>query len=121
VSARNAGGARIVRVSLPFYQWSITAARSIPRYPAEIGHIGHRLLKRRLELRLQQKEAAKSLGVHPGCLENWEYGRRRPADRFYPAIIRFLGFNPLPEAVSLGGSIRRERISRDGLEPVWLR
>jgi hypothetical protein len=74
VSARNAGGARIVRVSLPFYQWSITAARSIPRYPAEIGHIGHRLLKRRLELRLQQKEAAKSLGVHPGCLENWNTG-----------------------------------------------
>jgi hypothetical protein len=61
------------------------------------------------------------LGVHPGCLENWDYGRKKPADRFYPAIIRFLGFNPLPEAVSLGGSIRRERISRDGLEPVWLR
>jgi transcriptional regulator with XRE-family HTH domain len=97
---------------LPYYRWQLTAAKPIPGYPAEIRHIGHELLKRRLDLGLQQRDAARSLGVHPGCLENWEYGRKKPADRFYPAIIRFLGFNPLTEAVSLGGSIRRERISR---------
>ncbi len=97
---------------LPYYRWQLAAAKPIPGYPAEIRHIGHQLLKRRLDLGLQQKEAARSLGVHPGCLENWEYGRKKPAERFYPAIIRFLGFNPLPEAASQGDSIRRERISR---------
>ena len=95
----------------------MSAARPIPGYPAESRHIGHQLLKRRLDLGLQQKEAATSLGTHPDCLENWEYGRKKPADRSYPAIIRFLGFNPLPEAVSLGESIRRERMSRGWSRP----
>jgi len=75
-------------------------------------HIGHQLLRRRLDLGFQRKEAAQALGVHPGCLENWEFGRKKPADRFYPAIITFLAYNPLPKAMSRGEAIRRERISR---------
>ena len=97
---------------MPFYQWSLTAARPIPGYPEKIEHIGHQILRRRLDLGLLQKAAAKLLGVHPGGLENWEYGRTAPADRFYPAIISFLGVNPLPAARTRGGVIRRERITR---------
>jgi transcriptional regulator with XRE-family HTH domain len=100
------------RVSLPFYGWRLTAARSIPGYPHEIRHIGHHLLKRRLDRQLEQRQAAKLLGVHGGRLENWEYGRTEPGDRFYPAIIKFLGFNPLPKPTSRGEAIRRERMSR---------
>jgi len=82
---------RINRVSLPFYRWSLTARIPIRGYPSTLDHIGQHLLKRRLDLGFQQKEAARRLGVHPGGLENWEYGRTSPADRFMPAVIRFWG------------------------------
>jgi hypothetical protein len=36
---------------------------------------------------------------------------------YYPGIIAFLGYNPLPEATSLAEAVRRERMSR-GL-PRW--
>jgi hypothetical protein len=75
---------RIGRVSLPFYRWSLTVRRSVPGYPVELKHIGGHILKRRLDLGLQQKEAARLIDVHPRCLENWEYGRTKPADRFIP-------------------------------------
>jgi hypothetical protein len=35
------------------------------------------------------------------------------AIRFYPAILAFLGYNPLPEGRTTGERVRRERISRD--------
>ena len=31
---------------------------------------------------------------------------------FYPAIIRFLGYNPLPKSTTRGQAIRRERYAR---------
>ena len=31
---------------------------------------------------------------------------------FYPAIIRFLGYNPLPESTTRGQAIKRERYTR---------
>jgi transcriptional regulator with XRE-family HTH domain len=97
---------------LPFYRWSLTGRRPIPGYPASLHHIGHHILKRRLDLGLPQKEAARRLGVHPGGLENWECGWTRPADRFMPAVIRFLGYNPSPEPRTIGGLVAYERIAR---------
>jgi hypothetical protein len=103
---------QILRGSLPFYRWSLAAPRPIPRYPATLDHIGHHILKRRLDLGLQQKETARQLGVHPGGLENWEYGRTTPADRFMPAVIRFLGYSPLPAATTTGERVTFARIAR---------
>ena len=62
-------------VSLPFYRWSLTAAKPIPGYPTELRHIGHHLLKRRLNLGLRQNEAARILGTGAWNLRNWETGR----------------------------------------------
>jgi hypothetical protein len=59
-------------------------------------HIGHHILKRRLAIRLQQKEAAKLLETNAWTLRNWETGRRKAEVRFYPAIISFLVYDPLP-------------------------
>jgi transcriptional regulator with XRE-family HTH domain len=97
---------------LPFYRWSLAVPRRIPGYPAALEHIGHHILRRRLDLGLEQKEAARQLGVHPGGLENWEYGRTTPADRFMARVIRFLGYNPAPEPTTLGASVAYERIAR---------
>jgi hypothetical protein len=35
-----------------------------------------------------------------------------PEERFIPALIRFPGHNPLPEARSPGEQVRRERLTR---------
>jgi hypothetical protein len=83
-------------VSLPFYRWHLSTARPIPGYPEEIRHIGHQLLKRRLDLGMQQRRAARILGTGAWNLRNWESGRHKIEIRFYPAIIEFLGFARSP-------------------------
>src|SRR5438309_828447 len=68
--------------------------------------------KRRLDLGLTKKGAARRLRADPCSLKNWEEARTRIEVRFYPRIIGFLGYNPLADAGSLGEAVRRERISR---------
>ena len=59
-----------------------------------------------------RKLAASQIGVDPDSLKLWEGGKTAPAVGFYPRLIAFLGYNPLPEGQSRGQRIRRERISR---------
>ena len=68
--------------------------------------------KRRLDLGLTQKDAAAQLGVDPDTVRNWEQARTEVELRFYPALIQFLGYNPLPEARTRGQAIRRARLSQ---------
>ena len=75
-------------------------------------HIGHHILKRRRDLGLQQKQAARQIGVHAGSLENWEYGRTKPVEQLMPAVIRFLGYNPLPSPATPGERVAYERVTR---------
>ena len=58
--------------------------------------LGEHLKKKRLELRLTQKEAGKHLGVTSYTVTNWEHGLRRPAIQHFPAICQFLGYDPEP-------------------------
>ena len=44
-----------------------------------------------------QRELARQLGTTASTVNNWERGRTHPEVRFLPAIIRFIGANPLPE------------------------
>ena len=74
--------------------------------------MGDHLLKRRLDLGQSRKFAANLLGVDPESLKNWEDKNTDPAVRFYPRLITYLGYNPLPEGERSGARIRRERISR---------
>ncbi len=53
--------------------------------------------KRRLELRLTQKQAAERLGVNAWTILNWEKDHTEPPIESMPAIIRFLGYDPFPE------------------------
>jgi len=48
---------------LPFYRWCLTAVKPILGYPRELRHLGDHLVKRRLDLGLRQKEAARRLGA----------------------------------------------------------
>jgi transcriptional regulator with XRE-family HTH domain len=61
--------------------------------------LGEQIRQRRLKLKLTLKEAAKLLGTNECSIMNWEKGRTVPKVYRLPAIIRFLGYNPLPEPV----------------------
>ena len=62
-----------------------------PGYPTGLQTVGDHLLKKRLDLGLTRKAAAKQMQLDPESLENWEKNRTQVAVRFYPALIAFLG------------------------------
>ncbi len=69
-----------------------------PAYPAELVTVGNHIRKRRLDLKLLQREVAAEIGVSTQTVQYWEAGRHQPAFRHLPAIIRFLGYDPAPAA-----------------------
>jgi transcriptional regulator with XRE-family HTH domain len=81
-------------------------------YPHELKTLGDHLKACRLDLGLYQKQVALMLGVDADSIKNWENGRCKIEVRYYPALISFLNYNPLPEAKSRGEAIARERMSR---------
>ena len=66
------------------------------RIPQKLETIGDHLLRRRLGLKLRQRDVAKQVGVNVASIVNWENNLSKPKVHFMPAIIRFLGYNPLP-------------------------
>lgn len=47
-----------------------------------------------MELKLLQKDVAKICGVTGDCIVNWETNRTEPQIKFFPNIIKFLGYLP---------------------------
>lgn len=62
-----------------------------------------------MDLGLRQGDVAKTLGADAASVANWELGHTQPALRFLPAIIQFLGHDPRPEPLTLGGRLRHAR------------
>jgi len=81
--------------ALPFCQ-IIPKAQKPPSalYPKRLKTLGDHLRKRRLDLKLQQKEVAKKLGVSETSIYNWENNQTSPFLYFIPEIIKFLGYVP---------------------------
>ena len=81
-------------------------------FPPGSQSVGEHLKRRRLELGLRQQDVAAHLGVCEWTVINWETGIRTPRITYYPAIARFLGFDPSHQsniAVSTLDVIRRPR------------
>jgi transcriptional regulator with XRE-family HTH domain len=64
--------------------------------PQELNTVGDHPLRRRLVLKLPQRQVAEQIGVDKTSIANWEGNRNEPGVQYIPAIIRFLGYNPLP-------------------------
>lgn len=60
------------------------------RIPVAPQTVGDHIRKRRLGLKLLQKDVAEQLGVDKTSVFNWEGNRSSPEIRYMPAIIRFL-------------------------------
>jgi DNA-binding transcriptional regulator YiaG len=91
----------IYRFSQPNKPATLVLPRSVRissrnRLPETLETIGDHLLRRRLSLKLIQRQIASQLEVSVVGLRNWEANRAQPEVQFMPAILRFLGYNPLP-------------------------
>jgi transcriptional regulator with XRE-family HTH domain len=118
-------------VALPFCHFELRAARRKPaHYPKEINTLGDHIRKRRLDLNLLQKQASDQIGVHELTITSWEGNATVPEVRYMPAIIQFLGYNPLPAASSLPerlaaarralGLSQRKMAGKLGIDPSTL-
>jgi DNA-binding XRE family transcriptional regulator len=71
--------------------------------------LGGHLKKRRHEAGLTQEQAAKRLSVTTWTYLLWEQDRAEPSVRYYPAIFRFLAYDPFPAPVTLPERIASKR------------
>src|SRR5207302_10529442 len=79
-------------------------------YPDTLKIIGDHLRKKRLDLKLRQKDVGSALKVDAMTICNWEKNRGQLALRFIPKIISFLGYDPFPQVSStLGAEILQYR------------
>ena len=78
------------------------------RVPTQPQTIGDHIRRRRLQVKLLQHDVAEQLGVDKTSVFNWEANTSRPAKRYMPAIIKFLGYNPLPEPKTLAAQLVRQ-------------
>jgi transcriptional regulator with XRE-family HTH domain len=74
--------------------------------------LGALLRRRRRELGQRQVDAARIIGADPKSFMWWERNERQPLDRFWPAIIAYLGHEPWQEPATLGDRLRAERRRR---------
>ena len=74
--------------------------------------LGDHLKKARKERGLLQREVAMALRVDSMSIVNWEKNRTEIGVRFVPAIIQWLGYDPLPRPSSIGEWIALERTRR---------
>jgi transcriptional regulator with XRE-family HTH domain len=88
--------------SLPFCHISLrTSKPKGSEYPKELKTVGDHLRARRLDLKLLQKDVGQRIGGSVSDVWNWENNRVTPAVKFIPAIIAFLGYDPIPQPAGL--------------------
>ena len=71
--------------------------------------LGEHLKKRRRELGLLQREAAKCMGIHTETYLNWEQDKAKPVAAQFRPVVTFLGYDPMPEARTLGERLEAKR------------
>ena len=78
---------------------------------ADLKTLAEHLLHRRQQLGLRQCDAGAQMRVGEFTLLKWEKGTR-PFDRYWPAILSFLGYDPRPAPKTFGERIVRARQER---------
>ena len=93
---------------LPFLRLTLRARKpsDIPEVPETLGD---HLRARRRALGLLQKEAAVQLGVCQETVIHWEKGQTQPEIGLWPAVIRFLGYDPAPPPTTFAARLLAAR------------
>ena len=89
------------------------AKKPVPKaYPASLKTIGDHIRKRRINLKLTQKQVAQTIGVDEATVWNWERDKTKPLTKQIPAIMLFLGYSPFKSsAASLAERLIHYRMS----------
>lgn len=117
---------------MPFCHFELRAERcKSEKYPKQISSLGDHIRARRLDLKLLQKQIAHQIGVHEQTITGWERNATSPEIHYIPAIIQFLGYDPLPPANTLPerlatarrvfGLSQRKMAEKMGVDPTTLR
>ncbi len=81
---------------LPFCHVEINAKKPLPKaYPKGLVTLGDHMRKRRLDLKLTQKEVANVIGVDEMTIVNWELNHTEPLKKHISKIVHFLGYDSL--------------------------
>lgn len=75
----------------------LKASKNLPVVFSGTGLAAH-LRYRRETIGLTRAEAAKRLGVRGAAVGQWETGDHHPEPEYWPALIRFIGYDPICEA-----------------------
>jgi DNA-binding XRE family transcriptional regulator len=82
--------------ALPFCYLTLRARKPFNKaYPGDLTTLGDHIRKRRLNLGMHQKDAARLVNAATSTVTNWEKNRTRPTLVFMPKIFEFLGYDPL--------------------------
>ncbi len=84
---------------------------SVIRIPTQPQTVGDHIRRRRLGLKMIQRQVAEQLGVDETSVFNWEANQSSPRVAYMPAIIRLIGYNPLPVGKTIGERLVRQRMS----------
>lgn len=80
---------------LPFCHLTLKAPKPLPSdYPLQTETLGDHIKKKRLDLKIFQKDVAKKIGIVESTIWLWENNRVEPSISFIPKIIDFLGYIP---------------------------
>lgn len=100
------------------------------RSPEQLNTLGDHLRRRRLTLKLLQRQVAEQLSVDKTSIHNWETNRSKPGVQYMPAIMRFLAYNPLPPSNGWAdrlvqgrvamGLTQKQSAARIGVDPCTL-
>jgi DNA-binding transcriptional regulator YiaG len=88
----------VVRNALAFTK--VVKMPSKKHIPANPQTLGEHILRRRLQLRLLQRDVAERIDVTEESVMGWENGRSVPQIRLYPSIIAFLGYYPFEKDIT---------------------
>lgn len=72
-------------------------------------HLGDHIKKRRLDLGLTQREAARQIGVKKASVQRWESRKCEPTVSCFPLVLAFLGYDPRPKPSTLCEELARYR------------
>ena len=73
--------------------------------------LAEHLRRRRLELGLTQRGAARRVGVAPESWQLWKAEQASPLPTSWARVIRFIGYDPNPEPKTPGERFRAKRLA----------
>ena len=93
---------------LPFLRLTLRCPKPTD-IPQELETLGDHLRARRRALGLRQKDAARRMGVDEATVVHWEKGQTQPQIDLWPAIIHFLGYDPVPPPTTFAARLLAAR------------